>query len=469
MKLRLLASALALTVTHVGGAAAVPPDDRALVKTAKALRTAALQDDTAYKLTETIVTEFGPRAMGSESQHRASRWAADELKAMGFDRVSIESFPVSGWFHGADSAAVTSPFPQPLVVASLGGSAPTPEGGLEAEIAVFKTYEDMLAAPQGALSGKIAVVTQAMPRFDSGDGYFDMGRIRSSGAIEAAKRGAVSFLMRSLSTAMTRSPHTGGMRYSDDVPKIPAAALAPPDAAALERMVEHNQPVRVRLAIAPTQAESPVQAQNVVADIVGSDRPDEIVLIGAHIDSWGTTPGALDNASGVAIVMSAARLIKEKVGNPRRTIRIVIFGAEEFGGASGRAYADAHGEERDSYVMASESDSGAAYVQEIKLPGKAASHAFGKTFASLIEPLGTRLSLEPSSYGGVDVNRLSGVPLVSVRADLTDYFDVHHGDDDTLDKVDPEDIRRSVATWATLVYLASESDVDFRALTSSAE
>jgi hypothetical protein len=155
MKLRLLASALALTVTHVGGAAAVPPDDRALVKTAKALRTAALQDDTAYKLTETIVTEFGPRAMGSESQHRASRWAADELKAMGFDRVSIESFPVSGWFHGADSAAVTSPFPQPLVVASLGGSAPTPEGGLEAEIAVFKTYEDMLAAPQGALSGQV--------------------------------------------------------------------------------------------------------------------------------------------------------------------------------------------------------------------------------------------------------------------------------------------------------------------------
>ncbi len=462
MPFKKLAAALAFTVSSHGGVIAAPPDDQNLVENATALRDAALQDEGAYALTETIVTEFGPRPAGGANLKRASHWAADEFKAMGFDKVSIESFPVRKWFHGSDAAAVTAPYPQELVVTTLGGSVATPEGGLEAEIALFKTFEEMLAAPAGALDGKIAVVTQPMPKYDTGDGYFSMGRIRATGAAEAAKRGAVAFLMRSLSTAITREPHTGALYYPEDAPKIPGAALAPPDAELLERMAQRGGPVRLRLELSPLAGDSELTSQNVVADITGSEKPEEIVLIGAHIDSWGTTPGALDNASGVAIVMSAARLIKETFGAPRRTIRVVIFGAEEFGGFSGRAYAKAHDDERGAYILASESDSGAAYVQEIKLPGTAASAAFGRTFTALIKPLGTSVSKEPSSYGGVDVNRLKDVPLVSVRADLTDYFDVHHGADDTLDKVDPQDIRRSVATWAILTYLAAESDVDFR-------
>lgn len=462
MPLRKLAGAAALAVSFHGAAIATPPDDTRVVGNAEALRDVALQDGRAYALTETIVTEFGPRPAGGANQKRASQWAADELKSMGFDRVSIETFPVRNWFHGEDRAAVVAPYPQDLVVTALGGSVATPEGGVEAEIALFKTFEEMLAAPEGSLAGKIAVVTQPMPKYDTGDGYFTMGRIRAIGAAEAAKRGAPAFLMRSLSTAITRQPHTGALRYPEEAPIIPAAALAPPDAELLERMAKRGAPVRLRLEISPIAGANELISQNVVADIIGSEKPEEIVLIGAHIDSWGTTPGALDNASGVAIIMSAARLIKEKFGTPKRTIRVVIFGAEEFGGFSGRAYARAHDAERASYVFASESDSGAAYIQEIKLPGKAASTAFGESFAALVRPLGTRVSTEPSSYGGVDVNRLSDVPLISVRSDLTDYFDVHHGADDTLDKVDPEEIRRSLAAWAVLIYLAAESDVDFR-------
>src|SRR6202042_2433244 len=311
------------------------------------------------------------------------------------------------------------------------------------------------------LNGKIAVVTRHMVGAPEGSGCGAANRIRRLGPSEAAKRGAVAYLLRSLGTDSHRLPHTGELNYEDGAPRIPAAALAIPDAEQLERLAALG-PVRIRLVLTPTVREN-APSWNVVGEIKGSERADEIVLVGGHLDSWDLGTGATDDGAGMAIVFGAARLIGGLPQRPSRTIRVVLFGAEEMN-FSGAAYAKAHEGEAGKIVVAGEADFGARNVYSVQLPAGAAGNDFGQTLQRIIAPLGANVDRLPALGSGDDIRDLqkAGVPVVSLRQDGHDYFDTHHTADDTLDKIDPRQLEQAVAVWTVFTYLVATSDVDFR-------
>jgi hypothetical protein len=442
--------------------AARAADWPALEQTAGLLREKALAGSLAYPLLSSLTTEIGPRLEGSEAEHRAALWAQAKLTALGFKNVRVESFPVGGWTRGEERAAVVSPAPQRLMITALGASAATPAEGIEAEIALFRTYADFLAAPPGSLQGKIAVVTQKMVRTQDGAGYGVINAMRTLGPREAAKRGALAYVIRSLATGDLRSPHTGSSAPAG----LPAVALATPDADQLDRLAALGGPVRIRIVSTPS-VRAGATADTVIAEIPGRERPDEIVLIGGHLDSWDLGTGAIDDGAGVAITTAAAKLIADLPERPRRTIRLALFGAEELG-FSNAAYAHAHpADEQARHVIASECDFGAEPPYKIALPPGAAASPFGRALANVVAPLRIYLDRGPVQDGGADLESLVGVPLAELAQDGTRYFDYHHTPDDTLDKTDPRQLDKAVAAWAAFVYLAADSDVDFRALSAA--
>ncbi len=459
-------SALALVEPAVAAPAAPAPAEA----TAAALRDKAMAGDhVAWEFVEEMTTRFGPRLAGSAAERAAAGWAAERFRKLGFRNVQLQTFPLTGWARGAESASITAPFAQPLAVAALGHAPPTPAAGIEAEVAVFATLEDLTAAPEGSLRGKVAMVNRPMVRMQDGSGYGPISRIRSAGPGEAAKKGAVAFLLRSAGTDDHRMPHTGTTRYEDGRPTIPAFALSIPDADQVARLAELG-PVRVRLSSgASTYATT---SQNVIGEVRGRERPEEVVLLGCHLDSWDLGTGAIDDAAGCAIVTAAAELIDEAPRKPRRTVRVVLFGAEEvaqpnapFGAFGGHAYANARAGEVASHVIAGESDFGADRIYALSLPKGAAGGAFAESAARVLLPLGILPSPEASAGGGVDIGPTvqAGSPSFTLRQDGTRYFDLHHTANDTLDKIDREQLNQNVAAWAALVWLIAESDVDFRA------
>jgi peptidase M28-like protein len=466
--LRFLVAMVALAVSVGATMAADALPSASLVATASSLGQTALNDPAAFNFVESLTTEIGQRLAGTEAHRRAVAWAETRLKAAGFENVHSEPFTFPAWIRGAESAEIAGPVPQHLAVTALGGSVATDANGVEAEISLFRTYDDLLAAPPGSLNGKIAVVTQRMVRAQDGSGYGAANPIRRRGPSEAAKRGAVAYLLRSLGTDNHRLPHTGALNYEDGTPRIPAAALANPDADQLERLALLG-PVKIHLLLTPTVRES-APSWNVVGEIKGVDRPDEIVLIGGHLDSWDLGTGATDDGAGTAIVFGTGRLIAGLQQRPSRTIRVVLFGAEEMN-FSGAAYAQAHQGETGKIVVAGEADFGARNVYSVQLPAGAAASEFGKTLDRIIAPLGANLDRRPALGGGDDIRDLqkAGVPVVSVRQDGLDYFDTHHTADDTLDKIDPKQLAQAVAVWSVFTYLAAASDVDFRSLTPAAK
>ena len=336
--MKTLLPALAL-ILAAGSVQAAPPSPQALMATAAKLRDRALTgDNTAWATAESLTTEVGQRLAGSPAARRAADWGVARMQALGFENVHIEPFPIVAWSRGAESAEVIAPFPHKLSITGLGGSVPTPAGGIEAEAVIFPTYQALLDAPVGSLNGKIAVVTQAMIKFQGGDDYGSLNANRRAGPSEAAKRGAVAYLLRSLSTDDTRLPHTGFMNYAPDAPKIPAAALSTPDGQLLDNMAKRGRPIRIRLVLNSTSG--PAEGYTVAGEIRGREKPDEMLVIGGHLDSWDLGTGAIDDAAGIAITTAAAKLVAEN-GRPRRTIRVYMFGAEEIA-ASNISFAAMH-------------------------------------------------------------------------------------------------------------------------------
>jgi hypothetical protein len=466
--LRILVVAVALAASAGATIRATDAPSESLVVTASSLGQKALNDPAAFDLVESLTTEIGPRLAGTEAHRRSVAWAEARLKAGGFENVHSEPFTIRAWIRGAESAEIVGSVPQHLAITALGGSVATDANGIEAEIALFRTYDDLLAAAPGSLNGKIAVVTQRMVRAQDGSGYGAANAIRRSGPSEAAKRGAVAYLLRSLGTDSHRLPHTGALNYQDGAPQIPAAALAIPDAEQLERLAALG-PVRIRLLLTPVVQEN-APSWNVVGEVRGTERPDEIVLIGGHLDSWDLGTGATDDGAGIAIACGAARLIAGLPQRLSRTIRVVLFGAEEMD-FSGAAYAQAHEAETGKIVVAAEADFGARNVYSVQLPSGAAGSDFGHTLQRIIAPLGANVDSRPALGGGDDIRKLqkAGVPVVSLRQDGLDYFDTHHTADDTLDKIDPKQLDQAVAVWSAFTYLAAASDVDFRSLAATAK
>ncbi len=441
-----------------GAVAAATPD-----QTAAALAQSALTNSGAMEILTSLTTEVGPRLAGTAAEQRAAAWARARFETAGFDKVWTEPFTfTNGWARGLEQAAITSPSPQPLVVTALGGSVATPPAGLEAEVALFKTYAELLAMPTNSLTGKIVVVTQPMVRAEDGGGYGTLNAMRTAGPGEAARRGAAAYLLRSLGTDSHRVAHTGGTHYPPDAPRIPAAALSVPHAEQLARLVALGKPVRIRLLLTPRDL-GPVTSQNVIAEIQGREHPEKIVLLGAHLDSWDLGTGAIDDGAGVAIVMAATKMIRALPTPPRCTIRVVLFGSEEPGVIGGNAYAAAHQAELSHYVIAAEPDFGQGPVYRFQTGVTNPEAPSLQRMRAVLAPLGV-LPGDNTSHGESDVGPLAKrqVPAVTLAMDGTDYFDLHHTADDTLDKVQPGRINQSTACYVAFTYLAAELGDDYR-------
>ncbi len=421
--------------------------------------------DFGYEITRELTTKIGPRLAGSDAEARARQWAMKTMLDNGFENVTMEMFKIDGWERGEAEARITSPYPQNLYVSALGGSVPTPEEGIEAEIAYFADFDALLAAPIGSLDGKIAFISGKMERHKDGAGYRPANVKRQKGASEAAKRGAIAVLIRSVGTDSHRFPHTGQMRYEADIPKIPIAAVSSPDADQIDRifaMDGDKARVKIYMRLSP-QGLGEVISGNVIGEIRGSSRPDEIILIGAHLDSWDEGTGAVDDGAGIGIVMGAAKAIMDSGLKPKRTIRVVLFGAEEVGLKGAFAYAEAHMDELQNHVLASESDFGAGRVYGLQADKNEKVKQFVKQILPQFEDLGISFK-QGQTNGGPDIIPLSnaGVPAIRLNQDGTDYFDLHHTPDDTFDKIDKQAMKQNIAAWARLVWLASEADTDFR-------
>lgn len=422
-----------------------------------ALRDQALAgDEIAWDITEGLTTEVGPRLAGTEAEARARAWAVERLRALGFENVRIEPYRMPVWVRGEERAEVVSPYPQRLVVTALGRSAATPAEGITAEVVGFDSVEALRAAPAGSLEGKIAYVTHHMEPTQDGSGYGFAGPARWNAPSLAAERGAAAIVIRSVGTDGHRNPHTGGTTWAEGVAPIPAGALSNPDADNLERMLARGRPVTLRLTLTPRDL-GERESGNVIAEVPGTDPDAGIVVAACHLDSWDLGTGAIDDASGCGIVAAAAHAFLETGLRPRRTIRLLWAGAEEVGVFGGDAYFEAHGSE--PHALAAESDFGADRVWRVDLGLPEAADADEDRIAALLAPLGV-LRGGDEAHGGADVGPLvrAGVPAIDLQQDGTRYFDLHHTPDDTLDKVDPAQLRQNVAAWITMLAVAANSE-----------
>ncbi|MGE0045398.1 MAG: M20/M25/M40 family metallo-hydrolase, partial [Hyphomonadaceae bacterium] len=333
------------------------PIPEAVQRTLDRLREQALVGDRAYEIVESLTTEVGARPAGSEAEARARDWAVAMLRAQRFSNVRVEPFTIPLWAPVREEARVVSPSPQALSIVALGGSPSTPEGGIEAEVVRFANLAMLERAAPASVAGRIVFIDEGMARTMDGSGYGAAVARRSGCAPLAQGMGAAACIIRSVGTDSHRFPHQGGNARQRDGASLPNAALSNPDADQLTRLLSRG-PVRMHLLL-ETRMEENAPSGNVIAEIRGRERPGEIVLIGAHLDSWTYGTGAIDDGAGVAIVTAAARLIRDLPRRPRRTIRIVLFGAEETGVLGGAEYARAHAEELPRHVLAWESDFGA--------------------------------------------------------------------------------------------------------------
>jgi len=452
------AAIAALFLASTTAAASTPPPSAAEL--------AQRGDDLAWSITEDLTTEIGPRMAGTEAESAARRWAVARLQAMGFANVREEQFDMPVWVRGGEEAWLTGPFqPQKLAIAALGNSASTGAKGISGDIAYFDSFDALAAAPDTLVRGKIVFIDHKMQPTQDGSGYGYYGRGRFTGPNVAAKKGAIAVVIRSIGTDGHRNPHTGVTNFEKGVQAIPAGAISNPDADQLVRQWKRAneaavgnvpEPLRMKLILTP-QNLGTRHSGNVIAEVPGSDPAASPVIVACHLDSWDLGTGAIDDAAGCGIITAAARHVMT-AGQPRRTIRILWAGAEEVGVFGGKAYFDAHGKQK--HAVALESDFGADRVWRVdfKLPDSAKGLA--DRIATAVMPYGV-VRGKQSAGGGADIGALvqAGVPAIDLAQDGTHYFDLHHTPDDTLDKIDPAQLRQNVTVWAaTLAILANSED-----------
>ncbi len=431
---------------------------------------AAKADRVAYDRLRHLSDKIGHRLSGTKSLEQAIAWAAQAMRDDGHT-VRLEDVEVNHWVRGAESAKITAPVERELEILGLGGTIATPKGGITAPVIVVTSWDD-LAAKADQVKGKIVLYDVAMPAWteEHGTGYGDAVGYRWAGPSQAAKLGAVASLMRSVTAQSLRTPHTGAMGYEDGVPKIPCAAVTVEDAELIHRLVDAGDEVKVKLVLSGKTL-PPAASHNVIGELAGATAPDEVVVIGAHIDSWDVGQGAHDDGAGVVAVMQALTVLRQLGLTPRRTIRVVLFTNEENGLAGARAYAKAHKDEIANHVAALEMDLGAftpyGYRVSDGIDDDAARTpaddkrrdrmlARTRDFVTLLEPLhATRAEV---GWADSDVAPLAraGVPIGGVITDDSTYFDYHHTDADTFDKIDPEILAADVAAVAVWAYVIAD-------------
>ena len=456
----------ALVLYFTASASIADPLSRESLAHAEMLRAQAMMGSNAMAIVTSLTTEVGPRLAGSQAEARARVWAIKTLTEKGFANVRNEPFEMNAWERHEEGAEILTPYPQPLAVTALGGSVSTKEDGLSAEVELFETLEDLKRAPAGSLSDRIAYVGHAMQRTQDGSSYGYFNEARTDGPSIAAGKGAVGYLIRSVGTDSHRFPHTGSLRYQQGVPRIPALALSNPDADQLERIAGDGKTLSVRIKVDSSEVPA-AQSGNVIAEVVGREVPEEIVVIGAHLDSWDLGTGAIDDGAGVGITMAALELIKDAGLAPRRTIRLVLWGAEEVGLLGAKAYRDRYEAALGQHVIGSESDFGGGRVWKVTADSRTnAGDALFAEIARLLAPIGIAPGSDNQPGGGPDLYPLiaAGVPTLRLHQDGRDYFDLHHTADDTVDKLDAASLDQNVAAFAVFAWLAADSEVSFRAL-----
>ena len=419
---------------------------------------AARADRGAYQKLAHLTDHIGNRLAGSAALDRAIAWAAQAMKDDGHD-VHTEKVMVPHWVRGAESAELTAPITRPLHVLGLGGTVGTPKAGITARVVVVHDWAE-LEAKRDQVKGAIVLYDVAMPKWteEKGSGYGETVEYRGKGPSRAAKLGAVAVLMRSVTAHSLRSPHTGALQYEEGVTKLPALAVTVEDATLITRLAGEG-PVTVHLR-SEAQALPDVASANVIGELRGSEKPDEIIVIGGHIDSWDVGQGAHDDGTGIVTMMQALTTLRKLGLQPRRTIRAVLFTNEENGLRGGRAYAKDHTAELASTVMALESDSGGfaprGFSVGAKPEAEGAITARVTEIAGLLRSLGA-LHVKPG-HGGADIGPMEpgGVPTIGLDVDNRTYFDIHHTDADTLDKVDPAALADDVAAVAALAFVVAD-------------
>lgn len=456
MRLAPLLLALAVTAPALAASRETRIPDAALA-TAAQLRERALADRTGWNVVESLTTEIGPRLAGSDADAKAVAWAQAKFKALGFDKVWIEPVTFPKWVRRSERAAVLGEHAQPLTVTALGGS---PAGTVEAEIVRFADLAALEAAPAGSLAGKIAFVDYQMTSARDGSDYRNGGAIRSKGPSAAIRKGALAFLMRSAGTDNHRVAHTGITRFDEGLTPVPSASLTVPDADQLARLLQRG-PVRVSLAL-DCGWDGEYTSHNVIGEITGRSQPQEVVVIGAHLDSWDLGTGAIDDGAGIGITMAAGHLIGQLKQAPKRTLRVIAFANEEQGLHGGKAYAAKHLGDIARHQIAAESDFGAGRIYAFNTGAPDHARKATEQIAQALTPLGIEYAPGKGS-AGPDISPFAakGMAWAWLAQDGSDYFDLHHNADDTLDKIDPAALAQNVAAYAVFAYLAAEAEGDF--------
>jgi len=435
----------------------IPAPPRAILER---IRDAALGNTYALDQVAYLSRNIGARFSGTPGAAAAVDYVREQMEAEGFS-VTLQEVMVPRWIRGTEKGVLVD-WPgrrldceQEVILTTLGGSIATPDEGIVAEVLVVESFEDLESRNREAVEGRIVLFN---PVFDkaltaqgrAGDAYDQVYAYRSQGAIAASKQGARAALVRSLGSADFRLPHTGGMRYEEGVAPIPAAAVSAEDASTLASLARQG-PVSMRLILTPRSLD-PIPGHNVIADFVGSTHPEEIVLVSGHLDSWDICPGAIDDASGVAMAMATLKIVKDLGLKPRRTLRCVAWMNEENGMAGARGYVDAFAGSLARHRLAIESDFGVGHPIGIDVhapdalvdslgPALAVARRFG---AGLIERHQEPVSTDVSFLGA------KGVPTLELKADTRDYFHYHHTRADTFDKIDPQFLAENVALMAVL-------------------
>jgi carboxypeptidase Q len=410
---------------------------------------AALADSSAYDRLGRLVDGNGNRLSGSASLERVIDWVLAEMKRDGLANAHTEPVKVPHWVRGNESVTLISPRAMSLPMLGLGGSIGTPKPGITAPVLVVSSFDDLTAK---AAEAKGKIVLFDAPFTD----YGETGQYRRVGAIAAARAGAVALLIRSIGPYGIRTPHTGNMRYDSTVTRIPAAALAMEDAMMLHRMQDRGERVLVTLRM-EAHLLPDADSRNVMAEIVGSEHPEEVVVMGGHIDSWDVGQGAMDDGGGVVAAWEALRLIQRLGLKPKRTIRAVGWTNEENGTRGGTAYRDARSaEELEHTVVAFESDNGTFRPLGVGFSGSDSARAVVRRIASLLAPLAADSVFDDGSEADIGAMMERGIPGMDLRTAGERYFWYHHTQGDTLDKLDPADLARCVAVMAVMAYVVAD-------------
>lgn len=416
-----------------------------------------LKDEIAWDIVEGLTTELGPRQGGTEAEARARVWSVAKLKALGINNARIEEYQMPTWVRGAETAFVTAPFTQKMHISALGNSGSTGDADLEAEVVYFPTLDALRAAPDGSLKGKIAFVSHAMKRTQDGSSYGAFGPARFVGPNIAAQKGAAAIVIRSAGTDYHRNPHTGNTNFEAGVTPIPAGAVSIPDAENLERIFKRGNPVKMKLVLTPQNIGMQTSG-NVIADIKGSNPALPMIVIACHLDSWDLGTGAIDDAAGCGIITAAAL----KIGQPKRTIRLLWAGAEEVGIWGGKDYGAKHANEPHALAMESDFGAGKVWAVDFLLPDSAGE--LKAKIVSALAPLGVVPRRQPAT-GGADIGAIIAAQklgIIDLQQDGTKYFDLHHTPDDTLDKIDKSELQQNVAAWAATLALVANYEGELK-------